>query len=338
MLTASCHDDPDYDNDIYGNFDALWEIVDSRYCFFAEKDLDWAEIGKAYRAQITPKTNSFQLFFICAAMLDELKDGHVNLVSRYNTSYYRNWWSDYPQDFNLRTLQEYYLKFDYLQTSGISYKELPDKVGYMYYPSFSYTVSETSLDYILAILSGCRGLIIDIRDNGGGALTNIETLVSRFIDSKITGGYIIHKTGPGHDAFSDPYPIEYSPANPGRIKWSRPIILLTNRSCFSAANSFTAVMKSLPNVLVIGAKTGGGGGLPFSSELPVGWAVRFSSCPLLSPEGDCIEEGIEPSEGYEVHSPDIELASGKDAILDKAIEIMLTYPDPDPDEDEDEKS
>ena len=46
-------------------------------------------------------------------MLDELKDGHVNLSSSFNTSYYRRWWSDYPQDFNFRTLQQYYLGFDY---------------------------------------------------------------------------------------------------------------------------------------------------------------------------------------------------------------------------------
>lgn len=335
---SSCHDEPDYKNDIYGNFDALWDIVDSRYCFFREKDIDWKEIGQKYRAQIKPETNSIELFFICAAMLDELKDGHVNLSSRYNTSYYRKWWSDYPQDFNLRTLQEYYLKFDYLTTSGISYKQLPGEIAYMYYPSFSYPIGETSLDYILAILHKSRGLIIDIRDNGGGALTNIKTLVGRFINEKITGGYIIHKTGPGHSDFSEPYPIEYEPADENRIKWDGPIVLLTNRSCFSAANDFTSVMKSLPKVTIVGAKTGGGGGLPFSSELPVGWSVRFSACPLLNPQGECTEEGIDPSPGCELHATDAELAAGKDAILDFAIELLKDKPLPDDGEEEEEEN
>ena len=106
MTLSACHDEPDYTNDIYGNFDALWDIVDQRYCFFREKDIDWEDIGRRYREAITPETTSVELFFICAAMLDELKDGHVNLSSRYDTSYYRKWWSDYPQDFNLRTLEE----------------------------------------------------------------------------------------------------------------------------------------------------------------------------------------------------------------------------------------
>ncbi|MDE6399584.1 MAG: S41 family peptidase, partial [Muribaculaceae bacterium] len=319
---ASCHEEPEYANDIYGNFDALWDIVDSRYCFFREKNIDWKKIGDNYRESITPETNSMELFFICAAMLDELKDGHVNLSSRYDTSYYREWWSDFPQDFNLRTLQQYYLEFDYLYTSGISYKQLPGKIAYMYYPSFSYSISESSLDYILAILQNSRGLIIDIRDNGGGALTNIKTLVSRFIDKTTRGGYIIHKTGPGHSDFSDPFPFDYEPAPDSRVKWNGPIVILTNRSCYSAANDFTAVMKSLPNVTVIGAKTGGGGGLPFSSELPIGWSVRFSACPLLDPDGQCTENGIDPSPGYEVHAPDSILANGKDPILERALDFL----------------
>ncbi len=257
---TSCHDTPEYKNDIKGNFDALWDIVDSRYCFFEEKEIDWKETGRKYREQIKDETNEIDLFFICSAMLDELRDGHVNLVSKFNTSYYRKWWTDYPQDFDLRTLQEHYLKFEWLSTSGITYKQLPGEIAYMRYPSFSYPIGETSLDYVLAILHKSRGLIIDIRDNGGGALTNIKTLVSRFIDKKILGGYIIHKTGPGHSDFSKPYPIEYKPADQGRIKWEGPIVLLTNRSCFSAANDFAAVMKSLPNVTIVGAKTGGGVG------------------------------------------------------------------------------
>lgn len=334
---SSCHDEPDYKNDMYGNFDALWDIVDTRYCFFREKNIDWKEIGQKYRAQIDEETNSIELFFICAAMLDELKDGHVNLSSRYNTSYYRKWWSEYPQDFNLRTLQQYYLEFNYLTTSGIYYKQLPGEIAYMYYPSFSYPIGETSLDYILAILHKSRGLIIDIRDNGGGLLTNIETLVSRFIDKKITGGFIMHKTGPGHSDFSEPYPIEYEPADSYRIKWDGPIVLLTNRSCYSAANDFTSVMKSLPNVTVVGARTGGGGGLPFTSELPVGWSVRFSACPLLNSRGECTEDGIDPSPGCEVHAPDEELSAGKDAILEFAIALLKDKPLPD-DGDEEEDS
>ena len=34
MASNSCIDDEPYSNDVYGNFDALWKIIDEHYCFF----------------------------------------------------------------------------------------------------------------------------------------------------------------------------------------------------------------------------------------------------------------------------------------------------------------
>lgn len=333
---VSCHDEPEYSNDLLGNFYALADIVDQHYCFFGEKDLDWSQIVREYRDSLPNEMTVIDFFYLCSSMLDELKDGHVNLTSRFSTSYYRNWWSDYPQDFNMRTIEEYYLEFNWNTTSGIIYKQIRDEIAYMCYPSFSNTISETSLDYILAILANSRGLIIDIRDNGGGALTNINTLVGRLIEAPFIGGYLMHKTGPGHNDFSEPYPMKYEPAEEGRIRWNGDIIVLTNRSCFSAANNFVSVMKELPNVRIVGAKTGGGGGMPFTSEMPIGWSVRFSACPILDAKGNSIEQGIDPTPGCEIHSPDEELAQGKDAILDFAIDLLKDNPLPYPDDEEGE--
>lgn len=332
----SCHDEPEYRNSLLGNFDALADIIDRHYCFLDDKDIDWNQIVKTYRESLPDSITLLDFFNVCANMLDELQDGHVNLSSRFATSYYKKWWSDYPQDFNLRTLEEYYLEFNWMTTSGIMYKQIANEIAYIYYPSFSNTISETSLDYILAILANSRGLIIDIRDNGGGALTNINTLVGRFIDEPFIGGYLMHKTGPGHSDFSEPYPMKYEPAQKGRIKWNGDIVVLINRSCFSAANNFVSVMKDLPNVRIVGAKTGGGGGMPFTSEMPIGWGVRFSACPILDAKGNVIENGIDPSPGCEVHSPDEELAQGKDAILDFAIDLLKDNPLPHPEADKED--
>lgn len=324
LAMTSCHDAPDYGNDVYGNFDALAEIIDTRYCFFDAKDIDWNEVTARYREELKPQMTVTDFFDVCARMLDELEDGHVNLSSNFNTSYYKKWWTDYPQDFNLRVLQQYYLKFDYMQTSGITYKILDGNIAYMYYPSFSSGISELNLDYILSIMGDAESLILDVRNNGGGLLSNIDVLVGRFIDEEIPGGTIRHKTGPGHNDFSEPYPITYKPTA-GRVHWptTKSIYVLTNRSCFSAANDFVAVMKSLPNVKIVGAKTGGGGGLPWSSELPIGWSLRFSASPMTAPDGSITEFGIVPSEGYEKHSPDNLLLQGKDQILEFAISLCL---------------
>lgn len=325
---VSCHPYEEWNDDALGNFDALSAIIDEHYCYLDEKGVDWPSVTAEYRSRVTPATTQRELFDICSEMLSTLRDGHVNLVSGFDTYYYRSWWSDYPQDFNLRTLQEHYLGFDYSSTSGLSYKALSTpsgrKVGYIYCPSFSVSIGEMNLSYILASFADCGGLIIDIRDNGGGLLTSAETLVRRFITVPCTVGYIRHKTGPGHNDFSEPYPVTYSPAPAGQISWSKPVAVLTNRSCYSAANDFVMAMKALPQVRIIGARTGGGAGLPFSAGLPNGWNVRFSACPMTDAAGNSVEAGIDPSDGFEVHSPAEELAVGRDNILDFALNYMDT--------------
>ncbi len=323
LCVSSCATLDDYDNSVESNFDVLWKTFDEHYCYFEQKGIDWQGVKDIYKPRALACRTTDDLFNTCAQMLDTLRDGHVNLSSSFNTSYYRRWWSDYPQDFNLRTLQEYYLEFDYRSTGGISYRTLAGgKIGYMYIPSFSSPIGTGNLNAIFAYFNDCDALVIDIRNNGGGMLSNVETLVSRFIDSEFTTAYIRHKTGPGHNDFSEPYPMTYHPAGTGK-HWDKPVAVLTNRSCFSAANDFVSAMNPLPGVKIVGARTGGGGGMPFSSQMPCGWKVRFSACPVTDASGHDIEEGIDPSPGCEMHAPDTELAAGRDSILEFAISILL---------------
>ena len=321
-VMAGCHEAPEYKDDPYGNFDALAAIVGERYCFFEEKGIDWEKLCRQYRAEIKPDMNQLELFDICSRLLDELQDGHVNLSSRFNTSYYRKWWSDYPQNFNLRIIQENYLGFDYHSGGGIIYKLLEDrKVGYMRYSSFAAGFGESFVDDMLYSMREADGLVIDVRDNGGGDMTNVEKLVAHFINEPVLAGYISHKTGPGHNDFSEPYPFTYEPAVK-HVRWLKPVVVLTNRSTFSAANTFVSVMKYLPHVVIAGATTGGGCGMPFSSEIPCGWSVRFSSCPVYDAEMNLTEHGVEPTKGAEVEMDPEAEARGVDTMLEFAIALL----------------
>lgn len=326
LLLCGCSEPLTYKGDIndpYANYDALCEIVAQRYCFFREKNIDWDSLSRSYRAEVKPDMDVLQLFDLMGRLLDNLKDGHVNLNAPFATTYYKKWWSDYPQDYDERTLQQYYLKFGGMQKGNMTYCIfLPDTIGYLRIPSFSTQLSPVTLDYILALLNPSKGLIIDVRNNGGGYLTNVPELVGRFLEKPVTGGYIRHKTGPGPDDFSAPYRIEYEPAGSGHISYlGKPVMVLTNRSCFSAANDFVSVMKELPAVTILGSATGGGGGVPFSSELPNGWGIRFSACPINNARNELTEFGIEPD--IEVHCTPQEFADGIDNILDTALRTIL---------------
>lgn len=321
-VLSSCHKIEEYADNPRGNFEALWTIIDEHYCFLEQKGIDWDAVHSKYSRRIGEEMTREELFIVCADMLDELRDGHVNLSSPFNTSYYRKWWSDYPQNFSMRLIEQAYFNFNYRQTGGMLFGILSENVGYIYYPSFASPVGEGNLDNVLYFLKNTQGLIIDVRDNGGGDLTNVETLVSRFITEPTVVGYISHKTGPGHNDFSEPYEIEYKPAAAGRIRWGKPTIVLANRSTFSAANNFVSVMKLLPGVTVVGATTGGGSGMPYSSELPCGWGVRFSACSMLDANRVSTEYGVDPSPGCAVDMDPAQALEGKDSILEFAIALI----------------
>lgn len=321
LTWSGCHRLPHFENDPEGNFDALWSILDSHYCYFGEKGIDWDSVYSVYRPKVSPETGPVELFSICSDMLAELRDGHVNLTAPFSSSYYKKWWSDYPQNYDARLVDQYYLNFGGFTRNGLTYAILPDSVGYMRYGSFSYGLSDLTLDYALALLAPCRGLIIDIRDNGGGELTNVETLVARFIGSRISAGFISHKSGPGHADFSKPYEYFFDPAPYPRIHWDKPVAVLTNRSTFSAANNFAAIMRSLPAVRLIGDTTGGGSGMPFSSEIPCGWSVRFSGSPVYDADMVVTEFGIAPH--IKVDLDPVLALDGIDTMLDTAIADII---------------
>ncbi|MDE5785856.1 MAG: S41 family peptidase [Duncaniella sp.] len=322
LALPACHTVDEPADNPAGNFEALWRTLDEHYCFFSEKDIDWNEVHDRYAPKISDVMTREELFDVCAAMLDELKDGHTNLVSGFNTSYYRKWWSDYPQNYSARLVEQYYFNFNYLNAAGLQYGYISDNIGYIRYASFSSPVGDGNIENALYYLRTASGLIIDIRDNGGGDLTNVETLVSHFITEPILAGYITHKTGPGHDDFSERYAFYYNPVGEGNVLWTKPVAVLTNRSTFSAANNFASIMSLLPQVSIVGATTGGGSGMPFNSELPCGWNVRFSACPIYDAQGHLTEYGVDPSPGCAVDLDPLQALDGHDTIIDFAINLL----------------
>jgi len=267
-----------FDNNPRGNFDALWTILDRNYCFFEYKNIDWDSVYTVYSARITSDINNDALFKLMGEMLAELKDGHVNLSASHDMTRYWQWQDDYPANFD-PIIHKHYLGKDFGIASGMQYKILEDNVGYLYYGSFSNDIGDGNLDQVLNRMALCHGLIIDVRNNGGGNLTNVEKLTSRFFNERTLIGYISHKVGPGHNDFSPLYPKYVKSSD--RVRYQKPVVVLTNRGCYSATNEFVSIMKYAPNVTVMGDKTGGGSGLPFSSELPNGWSVRFSASPMF---------------------------------------------------------
>lgn len=317
LQLSSCIDEDEYSDSPQGNFEALWKILDQRYCFFDYKGneygLDWNEIHSKYAMRINNSMTDSQLFEVMADMLSELKDGHVNLYTSFDYARYWSWQENYPKNFS-DSLQRKYLGTDYRITSGLKYRKLDDNIGYIRCESFESAIGDGNLDEVLLYLAPCRALIIDVRNNGGGQLTSAEKFAARFTNKEITVGYIRHKTGTGHSDFSSMKEQRLKPSS--GIRWQKKAVVLTNRSVYSAANEFVKYMKCCPNVTTVGDKTGGGAGLPFSSELPNGWSIRFSACPMYDKDKNSTEFGISPD--YEVQLSADDISQGIDTIIEFA--------------------
>lgn len=316
-LFAACVDIDTYDNNAAGNVEALWQLTDRHYCFFQYKaeayGLDWDEVHARYARQTDPKMTQQQLFEVMAAMLGELRDGHVNLYAPWDISRYWAWQEDWPSNVS-DTLLARYLGTDYQMACGMKYRTLDDNIGYVRLTSFDNELGNGNLDYIFNQFAPCQALIIDIRDNGGGKLTEAERLAARFTNEELHVGYIAHKTGNGHNDFSEPKQQILKPSS--AMRWQKPVAVLTNRAVYSAANEFVKYMKCCPRVIVVGDRTGGGSGMPFNDELPNGWAVRFSACPMWDKDMHDTEFGIEPDIRADI--TDADFRRGRDTIIEAA--------------------
>lgn len=296
------------------NFEALWTEVNEGYAFFDYKNINWDSVYNVYRPKVKDTTNVFQLYDIMADMLFALRDGHVNLQAGFNRSRNWQWFLDYPPNFDDDILLRNYWKDQQWYTGALIHVDMGD-VGYIRYPNFSSRISGSEIDFVLARFDKKKGIILDLRDNGGGFSDLPLLLASRFATKKTLGYRFAVKNGPAHGDFSDPIDVFLEPE--GRKQFTKPVIILTNRSCYSATNFFVAIMKQFPQVKTIGDWTGGGGGTPASGELPNGWIVRYSSTQTFTPDGFNIENGIPPD--IKVDLTEADRAQGKDSILERAL-------------------
>lgn len=320
-------DSEEFDREVLRqNFEHLWKTVDEKYSFFEDKNIDWDSVYTVYTAKVNSfQGNSIDFFNLMADMLFTLEDGHVNLSAGFDLSRNWEWYLNYPQNFNLNLLERNYFLQDY-QISGPLHSAIIDSVGYIYYGSFSSEISESLLDYLMLKFTEkineqkivVKGIIIDVRDNGGGLVKGANLFAGRFTDKKRLVSKRFYKTGPAHDAFSEPHD-EYIEVE-GDKRYTGKVVVLTNRSCYSATNFFVNAMKQIPNVTIIGDKTGGGGGLPINNELPLGWRYRFSTTRSLDPSGHNLEFGIEPDIYVDMDPEDEK--NGIDTILETALNFI----------------
>jgi C-terminal processing protease CtpA/Prc len=331
LTVCSCRKiflDDDIANNPKENFEYLWNDIKNRYSYLDYKGLDWNAIHDEYSAQIHDGMSQEELFSVLANMMNEMKDGHVNLTSPFNLSIYFPITLNSPENYNGRLVLEKYLLRNpdqYYITGPIQnsiFDTLGVKVGYIRYRSFSEQLQPSDINYVVSRFNeeNVDGVIIDVRSNGGGSVSNVFTFINRFVDSTRLAYISQIKTGPGAEDFGDDENVYIQPA--GSKQFTKRIALLTNRGSYSATSLFTLAARSLPHFKAIGDSTGGGLGAPTAAELPNGWTYRFSVTRTLSPENDNWENGIPPDVLIDLDP--IAEETGFDNIVERGVQYIIT--------------
>lgn len=320
FATASCEKyllEADPGDDPLTVFDSLRQDLNNRYSYFNEKSINWDSIRTVYMPKVKNSMRDLDLFDLLADMLFSLNDGHVNLQSDFDRSRNWTWFLDYPANFNPIIIERNYLGTDFRQIGPFQVRAFDEKM-YVYYGSFANDVRDENLEALLKMAEGKKGIIIDIRNNGGGSLENARKIASCFIREPLAYAQRRIKTGPGENDFSewkllriDPWRGEHYHEN---------VVVLTNRYCYSAANSFAQMATVLPNVILMGDRTGGGGGTPAYGELPNGWIYRFSATQTINLQGEHIEFGVPVD--VDVSLNPLDEQAGVDTIIETALEWL----------------
>jgi len=305
-------------------FKVFWDDFKMNYPLFELNKINWDSVYDTNYPKINSNTSDNELYEILTSCILALKDEHCSIISDtipsiYNTHSIRH---QRPKNF---------IKFKIIRNKLIypSFKKVTNeikygiiktsKIGYIYIGAFK--GNENDYYFIDDLLSKypMDGLIIDIRENRGGGDNFAKIVASRFTEEPFIYGYYSERIGSNYSDMSGLNPLVLKPG--GTKKFTKPIILLTARSTYSAAEDFTLMLKTLPNVIHMGDTTGGGvGTCTIKKDLPNGWINRFSTHISYNRFKKPITNGIPPDISLTISKKNEK--QGKDIILENAIKIL----------------
>lgn len=324
------------------NFDKLWNEFNDRYAFFEFKNIDWNDVYKKYRPLINEKTTNDSLFKVCNKMQLELKDGHV-YIEQYgkngkliqksedgNSSLLiKNFpisKESKPNVYQLIKVTEKTLEkntFSNLTSSknGIINYSTSKEYGYLSIfamQGLSLGEYKKYIDNAIKTFENKKGVIIDIRFNGGGKGKVAFAIASRFTDKKRIAHYMKERKR-GTNNYTE---LETTYTEPlGKIQFTKPIVLITSDFTASASEEFTLAMKELPYLTILGDNTNGSFSDNFTFKLPNKWHVSLSHQQYFDADMKNYEGiGLEPDIRLLNKTEDI--ANGTDPLIVKAIEIL----------------
>ena len=205
---------------------------------------------------------------------------------------------------------------DEIEIKAISLKtpenfKLDDRIGYIRLGSFMGRNVGSEFKDIMLKYKDKEGIIIDLRANTGGLLTNAIQISDLFLDDSIIVSTV------DRDGYKD------TSRSTKRYFSSQPLVVLINKGSASASEIMSGALKDNQRAILIGENTFGKGLVQEVKPLtPFGAGLNITVQKYLTPNGtDINKKGIAPD--IEVKLTEEDIKAKNDVQLKKAQEIML---------------
>lgn len=216
----------------------------------------------------------------------------------------------------------------YRAPAPAGFKMLPGAIAYIALDQFENDRDVKAFELALPQILGAKGLLIDVRRNGGGSSKFGMAVLSYLTKAPIAGtlGFVrgeeayTRAQGGGYVKWS-PVVGNGEPYRAGAARdqvFTGPVAVLTGAQTFSAAEDFTAAYKMMKRGIIVGEATGGSTGQPLRFDLPGGGKARICVKRDVYPDGTSfVGKGIAPD--IEVRETVAGLRAGRDPVMERAL-------------------
>ena len=292
---------PNPDTDNKSIFNEYATIIQEKYAMLEAKNVDIKYLRDSIEKIITDDLSEEELFNKLTIITARLRDGHTSLSIINEKHYSYDFYSTYPPGFSLFTLSNHYLIGSSMKSIEggelgikVAYGFLPQStdIGYIWVPSWDIELTDDEIEMIFKEVKDAKGLILDMRQNTGGDPALSSKFAGYLTDKEVYLGYENFKHGPGANDFSK-NKIYLKPAN-SENKFLKPVLVITDRLCFSATTTLLYSVKPLENVRTIGQRSGGGSGGFSDGYLANGWQYQLSTSEFIDYLGNHLDDGVDP--------------------------------------------
>lgn len=187
--------------------------------------------------------------------------------------------------------------------------KVDDNLGYIRLSSFISKNAAVEFQDAINKLDDKDGLIIDLRSNPGGLLTNAVYIADMLLSAKTIVSTV------DRDGYKE------TQNSLSRVSTTKPIVVLINGGSASASEILSGALKDNKRATIVGKQSFGKGLVQEINKLPDGSALHITIQKYLTPNGtDIHKKGITPDYVVDITSEDIK--SNKDPQLAKACEVL----------------